>query len=222
MKPEYVDASDLIQPDTRSDAQKWLDAEMDKRWANEQGAEPYPILEAIALQVIEENQRLRAQIGQGEPDDAAAKERDRILSALKRHDWHSSNIWRYYYPSSTGDWVDLRELRKLLASTLPAPQQKPPTTRHDMGHIKSFDGCVMDCVSHQKGGWTAYVYFDQEVAVGTYLAPQATVEQQKPLTDERQIAEALRKHGFTLVKTATGYDVLKLGPCIAHNIGEKK
>lgn len=66
MTPEYVDASDLIQPDTRSDAQKWLAAEMDKRWANEQGAEPFPILESIALEVIEENQRLRAQIGQGE------------------------------------------------------------------------------------------------------------------------------------------------------------
>lgn len=62
MTPEYVDASDLIQPDTRSDAQKWLEAEMDKRWANEQGAEPFPILEAIALHVIEENHRLRAQI----------------------------------------------------------------------------------------------------------------------------------------------------------------
>lgn len=46
--------------------------------------------------------------------------------------------------------------------------------------------------------------------------------QQKPLADEQQIAEALRKHGFALVKTATGYDVMKLGPCIAHNIGEKK
>ena len=68
MTPEYVDASDLIQPDTRSAAQKWLDAEMDKRWANEQGAEPYPILESIALEVIEEHQRLRAQIGQGVPD----------------------------------------------------------------------------------------------------------------------------------------------------------
>lgn len=64
MTLEHVDASDLIQPDTRSDAQKWLDAEMDKRWANEQGAEPFPILESIALEVIEENQRLRAQIGQ--------------------------------------------------------------------------------------------------------------------------------------------------------------
>ena len=62
MTPEYVDASDLIQPDTRSEAQKWLEAEMDKRWANEQGVRPFLILEAIALEVIEENQRLRAQI----------------------------------------------------------------------------------------------------------------------------------------------------------------
>lgn len=69
MKPEYVDASDLIQPDNRSAAQKWLDAEMDKRWANEQGAEPFPILEAIALEIIEDNQRLRAQIGQGVPEE---------------------------------------------------------------------------------------------------------------------------------------------------------
>ena len=57
---EYVEADELIKPDTRTPAQKWLDAEMDKRWANEQGAEQYPILEAIALAVIEENQRLRA------------------------------------------------------------------------------------------------------------------------------------------------------------------
>ena len=58
----YVDADDLIKPDTRTPAQKWLDAEMDKRRANEQGAEQYPILEAIALGVIEENQRLRKAI----------------------------------------------------------------------------------------------------------------------------------------------------------------
>lgn len=55
----YVNADDLIKPDTRTPAQKWLDKEMDKRWANEQGAEQYPILEAIALTVIEDNQRLR-------------------------------------------------------------------------------------------------------------------------------------------------------------------
>lgn len=57
---EYVEADDLIKPETRSPAQKWLDAEIDKRWANEQGAEQYPILEAIALEVIEHNQRLRS------------------------------------------------------------------------------------------------------------------------------------------------------------------
>ena len=58
----YVDADDLIKPDTRTPAQKWLDAEMDKRGASEQGAEQYQILEAIALTVIEENQRLRKAI----------------------------------------------------------------------------------------------------------------------------------------------------------------
>ena len=57
---EYSDEDFPFEPDTRTPAQKWLDAEMDKRWANEQGAEQHPILEAIALQVIEDNQRLRA------------------------------------------------------------------------------------------------------------------------------------------------------------------
>lgn len=55
----YVNADDLIKPDTRTPAQKWLDAEMDKRHAQEQGAEQYPILKSIALTVIEDNQRLR-------------------------------------------------------------------------------------------------------------------------------------------------------------------
>jgi len=45
---------------------------------------------------------------------AIAAERERLLAALTRHDWQSKNIWRYYYPSATGDWVDLRELRKAL------------------------------------------------------------------------------------------------------------
>lgn len=72
---EYVEADDLIKPDTRTTAQKWLDAEMDKRWANEQGAEQYPILEAIALAVIEENQRLSKAIKcacKGYPEDDTA------------------------------------------------------------------------------------------------------------------------------------------------------
>jgi hypothetical protein len=43
-----------------------------------------------------------------------AAERARMLDALERHDWHASSIFRYYYPSATGDWVDLRELRKML------------------------------------------------------------------------------------------------------------
>lgn len=53
-------------------------------------------------------------------------ERNRILDALKRHDWNSSNIWRFYYPSATGDWVDLRELRKLLEPTIDAAMKGTP------------------------------------------------------------------------------------------------
>ncbi len=42
-----------------------------------------------------------------------------------------------------------------------------------------------------------------------------------PLTDEQQIAEALRQHGLTLVKTSNGYAVLRLGQIDAHGIGEE-
>ena len=72
---EYSDKDYPFEPDTRTPAQKWLDKEMDKRWANEQGAEQYPILEAIALQVIKDNQRLRKAIKRackGYPEDDTA------------------------------------------------------------------------------------------------------------------------------------------------------
>jgi hypothetical protein len=45
--------------------------------------------------------------------------------------------------------------------------------------------------------------------------------QRKPLTEEFQIAEALRRYGLTLVKTAKGYEVMNLGQIISHGIGEK-
>lgn len=80
----YVNADDLIKPDTSTPAQKWLDAEMDKRRANEQGAEQYPILEAIALAVIEDNQRLRKAIKRackGYPEDDTAPTCVAILRA---------------------------------------------------------------------------------------------------------------------------------------------
>lgn len=114
MTPEYVDASDLIQPDTRSDAQKWLDAEMDKRWANEQGVRQFLILEAIALKVIEENRRLRAQIGQGEP---VAFMSSKQLPALKDPD------------DEGGKYMPLRKTKlgnfDLPLYAHPAPQQRP-------------------------------------------------------------------------------------------------
>ncbi len=52
---------------------------------------------------------------------------------------------------------------------------------------------------------------------GKELAAQPKRE---PLTDEQQIAESLRKKGLTLVKTAKGYDVMKLGEITAHGIGK--
>lgn len=81
---EYSNEDYPFEPDTRSPAQKWLDAEMDKRWANEQGAEQYPILEAIALEIIEENQRLREAIERAckvYPEDDAAPTCVAILRA---------------------------------------------------------------------------------------------------------------------------------------------
>jgi hypothetical protein len=44
----------LIRPDTRSDAQKRLDAMLDDLGAFEQGAEPYSVLYKITLKLLEE------------------------------------------------------------------------------------------------------------------------------------------------------------------------
>ena len=53
-----------------------------------------------------------------------------------------------------------------------------------------------------------------------YTSPQPA-QPSKPLTDElNQIAEDLRFHGLTLVKTVTGYAVLKLGHVAAHAKGD--
>lgn len=48
----YVDASNLIKPDTRTAAERWLDKELERRGANEQGAEAGAILRQIALDAI--------------------------------------------------------------------------------------------------------------------------------------------------------------------------
>src|SRR5574337_1056676 len=48
---------------------------------------------------------------------AATAERniiDDAIDSLTRSDYRPSSIWRHYYPSVTGDWVCLRELRKAL------------------------------------------------------------------------------------------------------------
>ncbi len=51
---------------------------------------------------------------------------------------------------------------------------------------------------------------------GTCASIDAAPPQRQPLTE---VAEALRRHGLTLVETAKGYDVMKLGQITAHGIG---
>ena len=51
---EHVDADELIKPDTRSPAERWLDAELERRGASEQGTEPGVVLRAIALDLREQ------------------------------------------------------------------------------------------------------------------------------------------------------------------------
>ena len=41
----------------------------------------------------------------------AAAEREAWLEKLNRADWRPSSIFRHYYPSANGDWVNLRELK---------------------------------------------------------------------------------------------------------------
>lgn len=77
----------------------------------------------------------------------AAAERERILGMLTRHDWSPSNIFRYYYPSVTGDWVDLRELRTLLAST-PAPAQQEPVYCTYPACQSTGKTCLGACAKH--------------------------------------------------------------------------
>lgn len=48
---------------------------------------------------------------------AETSERNRMddaIDSLTRADYRPSSIWRHYYPSVTGEWVCLRELRKAL------------------------------------------------------------------------------------------------------------
>ena len=61
----------------------------------------------------------------------------------------------------------------------------------------------------------------KSVRPGEWLPLYTSPPTSKPLTDEiNQIAEDLRFHGLTLVKTVTGYAVLKLGHVAAHAKGD--
>ena len=41
---------------------------------------------------------------------------EKCIGGLTRADWKPSSIFRHYYPSANGDWVDLRELKKIIES----------------------------------------------------------------------------------------------------------
>ena len=52
-------------------------------------------------------------------NEATTAERNRTDSAinsLTRADYRPSGIWRHYYPSTSGDWVCLSELKKAMRS----------------------------------------------------------------------------------------------------------
>lgn len=55
----YEDADDLIQTDNRPPAQKWLDAEIERRHGNEQGHEA--VIYEIALELRQELDALKGQ-----------------------------------------------------------------------------------------------------------------------------------------------------------------
>lgn len=62
--------------------------------------------------------------------EVRADERRRIVQAIQRltrADYSPSNIWRHYYPSATGDWVDLREVIKaVLTDGVPVAGKDQP------------------------------------------------------------------------------------------------
>ena len=62
--------------------------------------------------------------------DAAAMERERLLANMTRYGWRRASIWKHFYCSATGDYVDLRELRKLLEAPYRAElDSREATTR---------------------------------------------------------------------------------------------
>lgn len=108
-------------------------------------------------------------------------------------------------------------LRKALAEQPAAQQQsaergEPKAYIHRQGnHWEVSERMLLD--DEKARGWTEEPLYTSPPNVPTARAS-------KPLTDEQKIAEALRRHGLTLVKTTSGYDVLKLGQIDAHGIKE--
>jgi hypothetical protein len=82
---------------------------------------------------------------------------------------------------------------------------------------KQIDSIVYLC--REDGADTTYDIVNTAIQYYTDTTPPAAL---LPEQDIRQISEAARHHGLTLVKTAKGYDFMKLGEVKAHNIGAKE
>ena len=109
-------------------------------------------------------------------------------------------------------YAEIKELKATIESLRAQLAQQEPAQDEPVAVLTMFDMRSQTGTVDLQGGW-------EELRVGDSLFthPQAS----KPMT-ERKIAEALKRHGLTLVKTSTGYDVMKLGECVAHNIMGKQ
>ena len=85
----YEDADDLIQTDNRTPAQKWLDAEIERRHGNEQGHEA--VIYEIALELRQELEDAQGEIRALRATEAGLRdrvkeleeERDRNLDSIR-------------------------------------------------------------------------------------------------------------------------------------------
>lgn len=149
----------LIVPDTRTPAQKKLDRMLDERGAWEQGAEAYPVLHQIAIELLKK--QLDEQPAQQEPVA-------RLLLDSKQ------NFERNFGQHWQADWIysDLSEL----LDTPPQPAQQEPLfwyrPRSDGFYEGPIHNAQIEQIRKDSGGWQPL-----------YTRPQAR-EPEQPTTPQ--------------------------------------
>lgn len=66
---------------------------------------------------------IRRLVAENEAQAALLRQAMEAMEKLGTFDVRPSSIWRHYYPSSTGDYVNLREFREKAAPTIAAIHQ---------------------------------------------------------------------------------------------------